>query len=266
MIILKIIGILLLIIIAIVIILLCVPLCIGVTYDNTITVIIKYLFIRYEYCSEKSKNTQSDISKRPSLWQKIKIAIKRGFTAVKSMLSKIFSSLKALWHRFKRKVKAYFKPKHSSRRRKASGGKKSSKTTSSDENIFQSLIRERGFWGAIEFFADIGKMLGGAMVKIFRGVAANRFVLHAEISGADAADTAIKYGQICSFAFPALSFLLSNMRRYSQDIVITPNFEGEKDKIYFDGMFVVFPIAVLGHALAAGLKFFIKQIKISMKK
>lgn len=273
MIILKIIGVLLLIILILLVIALCIPVCIGIKYDDTVTLTVKYLFVRVikEFGGEQASEAEY-VDKEPAVFDKIlkKVSefFKRSWSAIKNGCKKAAGFIKRNYRRLRSIIKAKFKTRsksRKSRKKKGSGRGKSAKIKTSEQSLFGSLREERGFWGAIEFFVDLGKMFGGGLIKIYRGIAANKFVLRAEITGEDAADTAIKYGRICSAAFPMLSILLSNMRRYSQDIEITPNFDGEEGRIYFDGEFVAFPIIVICHALGAVIKFAWKQIKITLK-
>ena len=110
------------------------------------------------------------------------------------------------------------------------------------------------------------------MARIYRGIKIDRLVLHASISGEDAADTAIQYGRICAGTFPALSFLLSHTRGYdpasprTKDIEIVPDYAGDGIKIYFIGEFTAFPILMIGNLLWAVIGFAVTQIKISLKK
>lgn len=273
MIILKIIGVLLLIILILLIIALCIPVCIGIKYDNTVMLTVKYLFFRFskEFGGEQTNQAVHAV-KEPTLLDKILAAVskflKKLWHSLKSGCTMAADKIKRAYRKLRRTIKDRFKTKNKSlkgRKKKSSRGSKSSKTKTSEQRLFGSLREERGFWGAIEFFVNLGKMFGGALMKIYRGIAANKFVLRAEIVGEDAADTAIKYGEVCAAVFPMLSILLSNMRRYSQDIEITPNFDGEEGRIYFDGEFVVFPIIAIVHALGAVIKFAWKQIKFTLK-
>lgn len=263
MIILKIIGVLLLIILILIAAALCIPVCIGIKYDGATAVTIKYLFWRFskQFGGDEPK---IQIAKEPTIFSKIRLSIKKSWHSIKRACSKAAQFIKRTFRRLKATVQ---KKQSSSKKKKkpSSGSAQKSKTKSTQQSLFGSLREERGFWGAIRFFADLGKLLGGFMVRIYRGIAANKFVLRAEIVGEDAADTAIKYGKVCAVAFPALSYLLNSMRRYNQDIEITPNFDGDEGRIYFEGEFVVFPVLVLWHALCALVKFVISQIKFALK-
>ena len=268
MIILKIIGVLLLIILILIAAALCIPVCVGIKYDGATAITIKYLFLRLSKQFGGDGTEAEQTAKEPTIFSKIVSSVsgflKKSWHSIKRGCSKAAQFIKRTFRRLKAAVKKA-KSKSRKKKRRGSGSSQSSKTRSTEQSLFGSLREERGFWGAIKFFADLGKLMGGCLVRIYRGIAVNQFVLRAEIVGEDAADTAIKYGEVCAVAFPALSYLLGSARRYSQDIEITPNFDSDEGRIYFEGEFVIFPVLVLWHALCALVKFVISQIKFTVK-
>ena len=265
MIILKIIGVLLLIILVLIATALCIPVCIGITYDGTTEIVIKYLFLRF---SKRFGGDEPEIQavKEPTIFSRIFSSIsrflKKSWHSVKRACAKAAQFIKRTFRKLKAALKKA-RSKSRTRKKQGSKGARQSKTKSTEQSLFGSLREERGFWGAIKFFVDLGRMLGGCMLRIYRGITVNKFMLRAEIVGEDAADTAVKYGRVCAVAYPALSYLLGSARRYSQDIEITPNFDGDEGRIYFEGEFVVFPVLVLWHALCALVKFAVNQIKLT---
>ncbi len=265
MIILKIIGVLLLIILTLLVVAICIPVCICVTYDGGTAIVVKYLFWRYskQLNGDETLSQVDKENKEPTIFNRIFSKISGGFKKLRVIIKRTVHKLSvSLKNTLGRNAKS-----KSRKRKKAqkSGNAKKSKTKSTEQSLLASLREQRGFWGAIGFFVDLGKLFGGKLLGIYRGVAANKFILRAEIVGEDAADTAVKYGKICTWAFPALSYLLGNMRRYNQDIEITPNFNGDEGKIYFEGEFVVFPASVIWHGLCGLARFTIDQIKFEFK-
>lgn len=273
MIIFKIIGVLLLIILILLFVAICIPVCVEIKYDETVMLRVKYLFVQFiKFFGvqevQNVKKEHKELTVPDKILSAIKGFIEKSWCAIRIFFSNAANFIKRTLRKIRGLVRAKFKQKAKSRpknKKQSSAKKKKSKTESTDQNLLDSLREERGFWGAINFFVDVGKAFGGGLVKMYRGITADKFVLRAEIVGEDAAATAVKYGKICSVAFPALSFLLSNMRRYSMDIEITPNFEGDEGRIYFDGEFTIYPVLIIGHALCAVTKFIIKQIKITFK-
>lgn len=261
---LKIIGVLLLIIILLLLAAMCVPLHLEIKYEPDVTFRIRYLFIHYTLAGEPLPQ------KPPGIIRKALAAAGRWLVMllvlIRELLSAIFRELKKSFAWIRSRLGIGRKPK-----KKKPPRPKSDKPPKKEKVFFGSLFEQRGILGALEFFADIGKALGGTMVRIYRGIKINRLVLHASVSGEDAADTAIQYGRICSAAFPALSFLLSNTRGYdpanaaAKDIEIIPDFAGEGINIYLIGELTVFPILVVGNLLWSLIRFAVKQIKITSR-
>lgn len=258
---LKIIGWLLLIVLAVLLTAMCIPVHLSVKYEPEVTLRIRYLFLKFCLMGEKPPEKPPGFLRRAlatvgRLLLTMLNGIGAGISAVFRWIGKGFRWLKG---RLRRKPK----PK----KRKPAPQKKPEKK----QSFFGSLREQRGFFGALRFFADAGKMLGGAVAKVYRGIRIDRLALHAAIAGEDAADTAIKYGRICAGAFPALSFLLSQTRGYdpasprTKDIEIVPDYAGEGITIYFVGEFTLYPIRMVGNLLWAVIKFAVAQIRLTAR-
>ena len=257
---LKIIGWLLLIVLLLLIAAMCVPVRLYVGYEPDLKVRVRYLFLRFYIAGEKPP-------KKPPGRIRRSLAAAGNFLLI--ILHYIFSAFSAVFRGIKkgfRRLKFIIRRKP---KKKIKAVKK--QPEEKKQSFFGALREQRGFFGALKFFADSGKMLGGAVARIYRGIKINRLVLHADISGEDAADTAIKYGRICAGAFPALSFLVGHTRSYdpssskTNDIEITPDFGGEGIKIYFIGEFTLFPILMIGNLLRGVIKFAVAQIRYTSK-
>ncbi len=257
---LKLIGWLLLIILLVLLMALCIPVHLHVKYEPEVTLQIRYFFLKIYLLGEKPP-------KKPPGWFRRAMAAVGKFLL--TVLHAVFSGIAAVFRWVKKGLlwlkSRIVKPKP--KKKKPPQPAKPQK----NQGLFGSLKEQRGFFGALQFFADAGRMLGGAAARIYRGVRIDRLVLHAAISGKDAADTAIQYGRICAVAFPALSYLLGSTRGYdptsprASDIEITPDFAGEGIRIYFIGEFTVFPLLMVGHLLWAVIRFAVAQIRITSK-
>lgn len=259
----KIIGVLLLILLTVLLVALCFPVHLEIKYLPDVTFRVKYLFIRYTVVGEEEEK------KPPGRMRRFLTAVLGAIIWLAGEIARFFRWLadrvKALFAWVKKKL---FRPKPKKKKRPKAD--REDEPEEKNQSLFSALREQRGFFGALKFFVDIGKALGGGLVRIYRGVTVDRFLLRVRVSGEDAADTAVKYGAVCSGAFPALSYLLGNtrrfeMRRHLPDIEITPDFAGEGIRIVFDGALTVFPILVLGNLLWALLKFAAAQLKITFK-
>ena len=239
----------------------CVPVRLNVRYEPEVTLSIRYLFLNFYPVGEKPPEKPRGIFLRAlAAVGKFLLGV---LYYIKTAVSAVFGWIKKgfAWIRSKIRRKPKKKPVKPAQ----------PKNSKKKQSFFGSLREQRGFFGALKFFADAGKMLGGAAGRIYRGIRIDRLTLHVSISGDDAAETAINYGRICSAAFPALSYLLSSTRGYdpaspeTKDIEIIPDFAGEGIKIFFIGEFTFFPILMVGNLLWAVIKFAVSQIKITSK-
>ncbi len=256
---LKIIGWLLLIIITALLAAMCVPVHIQVKYEPEVTFRLRYFFHTFYIAGESPPLEPPGVIRRAlaaagKFLLTVIYLIKTAFSAASRWIKKLFARLLS---RIRRKPK----------QKKPAPPRK--KPEEKKQSFFGALREQRGFFGALQFFADAGRMLGGAVAKVYRGIRIDALVLHASVSGDDAADTAILYGRICAAAFPALSFLLGSTRGYdpasprTRDIEIVPDYAGEGIKIYLIGEFTVFPILMIGNLLWAVIKFAVAQIKLT---
>lgn len=257
---LKIVGWLLLVVLLVLLAALCVPVHLYVSYEPEVALRLRYLFLTFYIVGEKPPRKPPGMIRRvlTAIW-KCLLAV---LHAVKTAISAVLGGMKKGFSWLGSKIR---KPK----KKKAAAPRK--KTEEKKQSFFGALKEQRGFFGALRFFADAGMALGGAVGKIYRGIRINQLVLHVSVSGDDAADTAIQYGRICAGAFPALSFLLSSTRGYdpaslrTNDIEIVPDFAGKGIRIFFIGAFTAFPIAMVGNLLWAVIKFAVAQLAISSK-
>jgi hypothetical protein len=265
---LKLLGIILLLLL----LAMCIPTRLGVTYKDTVIIHIQYLFFKYTFDSaslNEEKPEPEEKPKKPGLLKTVFTYLLGGVVwilrLIKRLLSAILKYIKTYSKRgiagLKRFIKTHFKSKPKKKQKQTDDDEEDSPKEKKQQSLFGSLREDRGFWGAIGFFADLGKALGGGLVRIYRGVAIEKFMLRVSICGEDAADTAIQYGKVCSVAYPALSFLLTHARRYRQDIEITPDFAGNGAPITFDGEFILYPILILAHLLGAVFRFLISQVR-----
>ena len=263
---LKILGWLLLILLLLVLVALCIPLHLHVKNEPEVTLRLRYFSLNFYILGEKPPE------KPPGLFRRALAAVGRFlltvFSLIKAALSALFRWVKKGFRQIGKGFR-WLKAKIVRRKSKKKKPVAKKEPEEKEQSFFGALKEQRGLFGAIQFFAEAGKALGGAVAKIYRGVRIDRLVLHAAISGEDAADTAVKYGRICAGVFPALSFLLGSTRGYdpasprTKDIEIVPDFAGEGIKLYFIGEFTLFPILMVGHLLWAVIKFAVSQLKIS---
>lgn len=120
----------------------------------------------------------------------------------------------------------------------------------------QSLVKEKGIVFMLELIKKIADLAHTVLKDFFKHILIKKLQLSIKIAGSDAADTAIKYGQCCSAAYPAVSIIASSMNCPKYGVDILPDFnENAKSDIKFEFMARVFVfrlvILVIKHGFRA---------------
>ena len=92
------------------------------------------------------------------------------------------------------------------------------------DNMFVRFYKNRGVSGVVELLKDAANALGGMFKSIGRAFLFEELFIALEVGASDSAETAIKYGKVCSAAFPAMGLIVSTMRVKKYSIDINPDF------------------------------------------
>lgn len=92
------------------------------------------------------------------------------------------------------------------------------------DNMFVRFYRNRGVEGVVQLLKDAAKALGGMFKRIGRAFLFEELFISLTVGAGDSAETAIKYGKTCSAVFPAMGFIVNNMRVKKYNIDIIPDF------------------------------------------
>lgn len=92
------------------------------------------------------------------------------------------------------------------------------------DNMFVRFYKNRGVDGVVQLLKDAVAALGGMFGRIGRAFTFEELYIALKVGGKDSADTAIKYGEICAGAFPAMGLFVNKARVKKYSIDITPDF------------------------------------------
>lgn len=114
-------------------------------------------------------------------------------------------------------------------------------------------LKREGFWGFLQSLADFvgaaGKLLGHFKLK--------RFDLYLCLAGAyDAADVAVRYGQLSAGVYGACGLLFSLMPCKKKGVTVDLDYSAAENKVSFEAALSIRPLFVLTaglRILAAGL-------------
>lgn len=216
-------------VIALIVILFSIKVSVTAVYDETFTLDIKWFFIKLRIYPEDEEKKAKKEAKKAEKEQKKKNPKKE-------------------------------KPKK----------EKTEESASPKSNIFKDFYNNQGFVATVNLIRTAAAQLGGFLKGVYRAfVIENLTVLLRVSAGDDAAQTAIKYGKVCSAVYPAMGFICSNMKVKQYDVNVVPDFISAENTATFKLSLSVRPIkltnAVIVLAFRLIFKVLLKLLKGSKK-
>lgn len=216
-------------VIALIVILFSIKVSVTAVYDETFTLDIKWFFIKLRIYPEDEEKKAKKEAKKAEKEQKKKNSKKE-------------------------------KPKK----------EKTEESASPKGNIFKDFYNNQGFAATVNLIRTAAAQLGGFLKGVYRAfVIENLTVLLKVSAGDDAAQTAIKYGKVCSAVYPAMGFICSNMKVKQYDVNVVPDFISAENTATFKLSLSVRPIkltnAVIVLAFRLIFKVLLKLLKGSKK-
>lgn len=227
MIIIKIILWVLLAVLLIVAMALVIPLRVQVRYADDITVVLKYLFLKFTVVGDKEEKKP----KRKFFLKKKTVKNKKDNKAVnddkdtvskkktdntnKTIKNKNISDTDDKSGKIDNKKKSDKKSKKKSEEKKENAVLKWVKTT----------FKEKGLNGLLNAFKEIARLAGNLLKPIFKHIRIKHLDLNVTVAFDNAADTAVYYGYFCSGIYPALAILLRVMKYDDYSVNIVPDFD-----------------------------------------
>ena len=89
---------------------------------------------------------------------------------------------------------------------------KKNKNKSNSKDKIKKIISEKGFSGFLKIVKDLLVIVKNLSIYLLKRIYVVKFYLEVKISEEDSAQTAIKYGQACSVLYPAMNFLFQNIK------------------------------------------------------
>lgn len=128
------------------------------------------------------------------------------------------------------------------------------------DNMFVRFYRNRGVSGVVQLLKDAAKALGGMFKRIGRAFLFEELFISLDVGAGDSAETAIKYGKVCSAAFPAMGLIVSTMRVKKYSININPDFIYGKNVARLHTKISVRPIALINAVIILAFELLFKVI------
>ncbi len=139
--------------------------------------------------------------------------------------------------------------------------KKTEEKPAEKKNMIQKLKEKHGLQGLIELVYEIVGLVNNVVGRFGKHLFIRNFDIKLLVVGEDSADTAIKYGAVCSVIYPAIAYLenISKLKKHSEDIAA--GFLAEKTVCELDVRASIRPLFLVGIAISAlvrGIKVIIK--------
>ncbi len=151
--------------------------------------------------------------------------------------------------------------KKKQKKKKKPEPEKKEKKTAAKKNPVKDIIRKQGLDGFLELIRDITSLVCETLGKLAKGLVIRYFDLKLLVVGDDSADTAVKYGIVCSVIYPAIAALEANskLKKHSEDIAA--GFLAEKTVIEFSMRASIRPVLLI----AVGLSALVKGVRTILK-
>lgn len=93
-----------------------------------------------------------------------------------------------------------------------------------EDNILKRFYNNKGFGGVMQLIRDTMNALKGMFKRIFKAFVFDELYISMNVGAGDSAETAIKYGKVCGEVFPAMGFIVSNLKVKKYNLEVTPDF------------------------------------------
>lgn len=127
--------------------------------------------------------------------------------------------------------------------------KKPSKASELKRELTRSF-REDGVGATLHYLGELGAMASRAVGRLLRSVTVDSLRLEMRISAPDAADTAVRYGQVCAVLYPTLALVERAVRVRRREVRIEPNFLAESSAAFADVRLHIWVYRAAGAAIA----------------
>lgn len=103
--------------------------------------------------------------------------------------------------------------------------KKSEEIPAQKDGFLKSTYKQKGFTGTVVYLSEILKLVLIKIKWLLPRIKFHKFVFELTVATSDAADTAIKYGKVCSAVYPVFAFVQSNTPLKTEQINISADFD-----------------------------------------
>lgn len=132
--------------------------------------------------------------------------------------------------------------------------KKPSKTKELLGEVSRSF-KQDGVAATLQYLSDLAKLAGQAVGRVLRSITVDRLNFELIVADGDADTTAIRYGQVCSVLYPALTAIAGVIKVRKRDVRVKPNFLMENSTVRADVRLHIWVYRVVGAAIVLLVRF-----------
>ena len=140
------------------------------------------------------------------------------------------------------------KPKKKKKKKKEKKKKPESEQENQDkpvkepkDNPLITFYRNNGVEGVIDLVKRLSVSLKGMFRRIYRSFTIEDIAVSLLVGAGDSAETALKYGRTCSAFYPAMGFVVDNMRVRKYSAEVSPDFINGSNKARLHTVISVIP-------------------------
>lgn len=111
-------------------------------------------------------------------------------------------------------------------------------------------FHEDGVSATLSYLGKLAKTLSKAVGRLLHSVTVDNLELEMFVAGADASQTAVRYGEVCGVLYPSLAAISAPMRVRRREIRVEPNFLKDQSTVRFTVRFHVWVYRLVGAAIA----------------
>ena len=258
-----------------------IPTRIGVRYTDDVTVVIKYLFLKFTVVGDteekkpkrkifsvlgkKPKGTYKKKKKSKNTAAKNKTAASNKNTNIQKKTAasnkNTTAQKKTVASNKKVKEENISKKKTKANSRKKPVKKASKKEENAAVKWVKNTFKEKGLGGLMNAFKEIAKLAGTFLKPIFKHTRIKHLDLNVTVAFEDAAQTAINYGYFCSGIYPALAVLLRIMKYDDYSVNIAPDFDKQEPEFDVFAELSIIPWFVVFGAVHSLVNYLILKYK-----
>lgn len=130
------------------------------------------------------------------------------------------------------------------------------------DNFIKVFYNNQGVSGILNLIATIAGKLRKGLHKMGKSFYIKKLWLRINVADGDSANTAIKYGKICSAVYPSMGYIIDCVNSKNCSVKVQPDFLGNKTVGAFELHLFVVPSKLVGSAIKMGLSLGIEILKV----